>query len=71
MIYQETKTGDTWYYKCEDMFGTLEIQSPEQLDKSILDTLTVKVMHMPSHQNTVGVLSYTLTRNNTWLSDES
>jgi hypothetical protein len=70
MIYQETKTQSTYQYHCKDIFGTLDIESPIQLDASLLDAITMKLMHMSSHSGKIKEITYTITKTSQW-EDES
>lgn len=74
MTYQEKKTDTGWEYKCIDIFGTVDIKSPEQLSVSLLDDLVLLLLRQDTTAQVVtgsvdyksGKVEYTFTKESQW-----
>ena len=74
MIFQERKVESGYHYKCEDIFGEVEITAPEQLDKDTLDDLIVFLLEQKTSAELLtgsvkieaGTVAYTFKRRPIW-----
>lgn len=77
MVFAEQKTERGFIYDCEDVFGTIHIESAKQLDAGILDDMTVALLRVKGSAQTVkgdietpgGPVSYTFTKRSQWEDD--
>lgn len=78
MVFAEQKTETGFTYDCEDVFGTIHIESPKKLDAGILDDMTVVLLRIKGGAQTVqgnietqeGLVSYTFTKRAPWEEDD-
>lgn len=78
MIFQESKKESGWYYKVDEIFGTLEIDSPTQLGVNILDGMVSLLLRENLSAETItgevkhenGIVKYTFNRAPIWDDDE-
>lgn len=77
MIFQEKKVEEGFEYKVEDVFGVIELKSPEKLEGETLDSIVVILLKGPNAGRVegevatpFGPLSYVFTRAPQWEDDD-
>jgi hypothetical protein len=72
MRFYEKKTKKGFNYQCEDVFGKIEMDSPDKLDSEQLDSLFMAIFEHESRKKTVEgkvkdtEITYKYTKKNQW-----
>lgn len=71
MLFQERTTDTGYSYRVEDVFGVIELLSPEPLDAPTLDALAMHVMKSGSSEGTInGAIAFTYEKAPNWIEDD-
>jgi len=78
MIFQEKKTEKGYNYICQDVFGEVEIDSPEKLDGDTLDGMIRVLLKNKATSKTItgevktekGIVEYKFVKTDIWSDDD-